>query len=158
MESRDYAANPAELPEGTTHYYINVIDENNFMRSYPSVGKKPYSKTAIAAGAAKSSSKQSKTPVKQSKSFAVLLEKDANRDGQVTKAEYVGFFTSKFDQKDTNQDGLLTPDEHTHKSFKGADHDANGQLTREEFATIYERQFDNAYDKNGDGVVTSDEM
>lgn len=27
----------AELPEGTTHYYINLIDENNFLESYPEV-------------------------------------------------------------------------------------------------------------------------
>jgi len=25
------------LPEGTTHYFINLIDENNFLRSYPKV-------------------------------------------------------------------------------------------------------------------------
>lgn len=29
----------AELPEGTTHYYINLIDENNFLVSYPKVKK-----------------------------------------------------------------------------------------------------------------------
>ena len=27
----------AQLPRGTTHYYLNVIDENNFLRSYPEV-------------------------------------------------------------------------------------------------------------------------
>ena len=27
----------AELPQGTTHYFINLIDENNFLRSYPEV-------------------------------------------------------------------------------------------------------------------------
>jgi hypothetical protein len=27
----------AQLPKGTTHYYLNVIDENNFLRSYPEV-------------------------------------------------------------------------------------------------------------------------
>ncbi|VGO18318.1 sulfatase-like hydrolase/transferase [Pontiella sulfatireligans] len=148
----------AELPEGTTHYYINVIDENNFMRSYPEVGKKPYSKTAILAGDSKPATQKPKKPAKNAKSSAVLLEKDANKDGQVTKAEYVDFFAAGFERKDKNKDGLLTPDEHTHASFKGADRDANGQLTREEFATIYERQFDNAFDKNGDGVVTADEM
>jgi len=25
----------AELPEGTTHYLFNLIDENNFLLSYP---------------------------------------------------------------------------------------------------------------------------
>ena len=27
----------AELPEGTTHYFLNLIDENQFLRSYPEV-------------------------------------------------------------------------------------------------------------------------
>jgi hypothetical protein len=42
----------AKLPEGTTHYLINLIDENNFLRSYPEVTRikdgKYYSKQAIA--------------------------------------------------------------------------------------------------------------
>lgn len=28
----------ARLPKGTTHYFINLIDENNFLRSYPEAG------------------------------------------------------------------------------------------------------------------------
>ena len=40
------------LPKGTTHYYINLIDENNFLRSYPEVElEKPnskYSESALA--------------------------------------------------------------------------------------------------------------
>ncbi|MBT7730018.1 MAG: N-acetylgalactosamine-6-sulfatase, partial [Planctomycetaceae bacterium] len=27
----------AKIPEGTTHFYLNVIDENQFLRSYPEV-------------------------------------------------------------------------------------------------------------------------
>ena len=42
----------AKLPEGTTHYLINLIDENNFLRSYPEVTRikdgKHYSKQALA--------------------------------------------------------------------------------------------------------------
>ena len=153
----------ADLPEGTTHYYINVIDENNFMRSYPEVGGKPYSKTAIQVGGQEPAAQQSKKRVKASKpssgtSFAALLEKDADKDGTVTQAEYVAFFAASFERKDKDKDGLLTQDEHTHASFKGADEDANGQLTREEFSTISQRQFDKLYDKNKDGVVTADEM
>lgn len=29
----------AELPTGTTHYYLNLIDENNFLVSYPEITK-----------------------------------------------------------------------------------------------------------------------
>ena len=30
----------ARLPKGTTHYYLNLIDENNFLRCYPEVNSK----------------------------------------------------------------------------------------------------------------------
>ena len=42
----------AELPKGTTHYLINLIDENNFLRSYPEVGKRKgtYSAGALSCG------------------------------------------------------------------------------------------------------------
>ena len=47
----------AELPEGTTHYIINLIDENDFLVSYPDVPggnhfnktKEKFAKYAIAA-------------------------------------------------------------------------------------------------------------
>ena len=40
-----------QLPKGTTHYFLNLIDENNFLRSYPQVDKKkmPFSKSALQA-------------------------------------------------------------------------------------------------------------
>ena len=44
----------AQLPAGTTHYFINLIDENNFLKSYPEVkdmrgknAKNPYSTDAL---------------------------------------------------------------------------------------------------------------
>ena len=48
-----------ELPEGTTHYVINLIDENNFLVSYPEMvdmltinkEKKKYSEDALSAKA-----------------------------------------------------------------------------------------------------------
>ncbi|MCM2371264.1 sulfatase-like hydrolase/transferase [Aporhodopirellula aestuarii] len=152
----------AELPEGTTHYVINLIDKNNFLVSYPEMAdemgsrKEKYSERALSATGGLS------TPVPTQKSPAALPEKlmpaDVNKDGKVTKAEFVDYFSAGFERKDKNKDGLLTPDEHTHASFQGADRDENGQLTRAEFASIFERQFDNTYDKNKDGVATADEM
>lgn len=41
----------ANLPDGTTHYLINLIDENNFLVSYPEVDTKPgqkYSSLALS--------------------------------------------------------------------------------------------------------------
>ncbi|MGJ8672681.1 sulfatase [Rubritalea sp.] len=44
----------AELPAGTTHYFINLVDENNFLVSYPELTaemkhskKNPFSKSAL---------------------------------------------------------------------------------------------------------------
>jgi broad specificity phosphatase PhoE len=83
---------------------------------------------------------------------------DTNGDGQVTKAEYVARHASGFGRKDRNNDGALSPEEHGHSSFAAADQNQDNQLTPEEFAAIYEDQFDHSYDKNGDGIVTVDEM
>ena len=49
----------AELPEGTTHYIVNLIDENNFLVSYPDVPggnhfkktKEKFAKYAVAVNA-----------------------------------------------------------------------------------------------------------
>jgi Ca2+-binding EF-hand superfamily protein len=76
----------------------------------------------------------------------------------VTKAEYVARHASGFGRKDRNNDGALSPEEHGHSSFAAADQNQDNQLTPEEFAAIYEDQFDHSYDKNGDGIVTVDEM
>jgi hypothetical protein len=46
-----------QLPEGTTHYFLNLIDRNNFLVSYPQCpdyatlnqSKDPFSKFAISA-------------------------------------------------------------------------------------------------------------
>jgi uncharacterized sulfatase len=47
----------ATLPEGTTHYVINLIDENNFLVSYPDMHK-PTSKKPASAKALRSFVKQ----------------------------------------------------------------------------------------------------
>ncbi|WP_442506816.1 sulfatase [Novipirellula sp. SH528] len=39
----------AELPDGTTHYFINLIDENNFLVSYPEVQSTKKQKFSAAA-------------------------------------------------------------------------------------------------------------
>ncbi|VGO18335.1 histidine phosphatase family protein [Pontiella sulfatireligans] len=83
---------------------------------------------------------------------------DADNDGRVTQAEYVAEKVTGFERKDKNNDGVLSPDEHTHKSFKGADLDHNGQLTREEFSAIFKKRFDNKYDKNKVGFIAVEEI
>ncbi|TWU34600.1 Arylsulfatase [Novipirellula aureliae] len=47
---KDSTTASVELPAGTTHYYLNLVDENNFLVSYPEVGQNgAYSNQAIPA-------------------------------------------------------------------------------------------------------------
>ncbi|MDF1825096.1 MAG: sulfatase [Verrucomicrobiales bacterium] len=48
---RNHSEVTAELPEGTTHYFVNLTDENNFLVSFPRVekGKSGFSGSAIEA-------------------------------------------------------------------------------------------------------------
>jgi uncharacterized sulfatase len=55
----------AELPQGTTHYIINLIDENNFLVSYPDIpGRNHFNKTkeTFAKYAIKSLTYRDKSP------------------------------------------------------------------------------------------------
>ncbi|TWU47639.1 Arylsulfatase [Rubripirellula tenax] len=143
-----------DLPGGTTHYLLNLIDENNFLRSYPEAGKAKGGFANQAISVADDNGEPKKKPnAKQATSF---VEKDANKDQQITHAEYIGHFAEGFAKKDKNGDDVLTPDEHSHASFAGADQDKNGKLTREEFHSIFDRQFRNI-DKDGDGAITAGE-
>lgn len=83
---------------------------------------------------------------------------DTNGDGKVTKAEYVARHAAGFGRKDKNKDGVLSSDEHAHSSFEGADLNKDNQLSSEEYVHIFEKQFDNSFDKNGDGIATVDEV
>lgn len=109
-----------ELPEGTTHYFINLIDEHQFLRSYPEVAdivtvqrtKEPYSKAAI----------QNKIAVKRVVEERTVREKafsrwDTDRNDQLSFEEYSTGQQNKEDLErrfkyfDTNDDGKLTHDE-----------------------------------------------
>lgn len=147
----------AELPKDTSHFLVNLIDENNFLRSYPEVGRKgnPSADALPASGdAAASSGAPAATPAKRR---AASGEKDANKDGKVSSAEYIAHFMAGFDRKDKNKDGVLGPTEHAHPSFVRADQNKNGQLTREEFQSIFERQF-SSLDKDKSGFLSADEL
>ncbi|MCM2369802.1 sulfatase-like hydrolase/transferase [Aporhodopirellula aestuarii] len=158
----------AELPQGTTHYIINLIDENDFLVSYPAIrqGKGGFASQAfsVQGGAPEvSGAMRSRTnePAK-SKSAAgdpseSFVQKDADKDGRITQDEYVNHFIGGFDRKDKNADGVLTSDEHAHPSFATADQDKNGELTREEFTSIFTRQFGNL-DRDGSGFLTVEEL
>lgn len=163
----------AQLPEGTTHYVFNVIDENNFLRSYPEVvdqvtknkTKANYSENALSASETMAVPASASASLTHRASAQVSAEKakhfarlDKDKNGRITKEEYVGVYLAGFDRKDKNNDGLLTADEFPHPtSLRIGDTDGDGKLTREEFPAIFERQFQGK-DKNKDGVVTTDEL
>ena len=79
---------------------------------------------------------------------------DANKDGQVSREEYVAAFAEGFERKDKDKDEVLTPTEHRHAgSFKYGDVDHNGKLTRDEYLNFFGQQFDRIHDTNKDGVL-----
>ncbi len=55
-----------ELPAGTTHYYLNLIDENQFLRSYPEVSGNKKSKT-FSDAALSTQSENAASPMPASK-------------------------------------------------------------------------------------------
>lgn len=151
----------AQLPEGTTHYFINLVDENNFLVSYPPATRKgkSYALSALKSEQGGSAVKPDRTkpaPAVSNSKSAKFIQTDTDNDGKITREEYVAPAVANFDRKDKNKDGLLSETEHTHPSFKRADADTNGVLTRAEFRTIFERQF-RLVDKNGDGALTPGE-
>ncbi|MDF7824630.1 sulfatase-like hydrolase/transferase [Pontiellaceae bacterium B12227] len=161
----------AVLPEGTTHYVINLIDENNFLVSYPEMvdmitaakQKRLYSIQALPADGSRVQSTRkaaSKPPVSKPADASQKFKTwDANGDGQVTRQEHLDYYVPRYDACDKNRDGVLTPEEFPYPaSFRIGDVDSDEKLTREEFPAIYEQQFNRSHDKNKDGVLTPDEV
>ena len=110
-----------EIPEDATHYYINVIDKNGFLRSYPEVSKKNGSFAAAAisvttgkVGGTTAEKKSPKPKVDRNRAF---LRLDANSDGVMTRPEYKNGMKpspdldTRFDRFDKNSDGSLTREE-----------------------------------------------
>jgi arylsulfatase A-like enzyme len=154
----------AELPEGTTHFVLNLIDENNFLISYPQMideraaRTEKYSQRALPTNAPvpePASAPASKTAARASSMFIRL---DQNGDGQVTLEEYLETFVPSAESKDADGNGLLTPEEFPYPgSFRLGDTDQSGTLTMDEVRLMYEKQF-NGRDVNKDGIMTADEM
>lgn len=110
----------AELPKGTTHYYLNLIDENQFLRSYPEVIKKGNfyfeSALAVAAGA------KNETPKKPGKGDrnVPFNRWDTNKDDILTLEEYL-----------TGQTG-----ENLEQRYQHFDKNGDGKVTREEYVVL----------------------
>ncbi len=117
----------AELPEGTTHYYLNLIDENQFLRSYPEVVGNKKNKS-FADTALSTRQKSSATPTPTSKKVG---EKKGKLDRNIP-----------FNRWDTNKDEHLSLEEYKsglagrpdlEERFKRFDKNSNGKVSRQEF-------------------------
>ncbi|MDF7824635.1 sulfatase-like hydrolase/transferase [Pontiellaceae bacterium B12227] len=108
---------------------------------------------------AQKKAKAPKATPKATKAQGSMFERlDADGNQKVTKEEYLALFVPMFPHKDTDGDGLLTPEEFPYAgSFKAGDTDNDGKLTPAEFESMYGEQF-HSRDANGDGVVSPDEM
>ncbi|MDF1737943.1 MAG: sulfatase-like hydrolase/transferase [Verrucomicrobiales bacterium] len=109
-----------QLPEGTTHYYLNLIDENRFLRSYPEV-------------------------VKKGKSFiGSALSVDGGKAPEAAKKVAKGDRNVPFDRWDTNKDDILTLEEYLtgqsgenlEQRFNRFDKNGDGKVTREEYVVL----------------------
>ena len=100
----------------------------------------------------------------------IFSEKDANRDGKLTKAE-AQMPDKRFEKLDTNGDGAITKAEwdaakaqksqkhgkFAQRMFQRLDTNGDGKVSRAEAQTAADEMFRKA-DANGDGVVTKEEM
>lgn len=89
---------------------------------------------------------------------------DTNKDGAVSKQEYLDSYAKKFDAMDKNKDGKITADEMPTKNkgkpnilFNEMDVNKDGTVTKQEYLDYYSKKFD-AADKNKDGKLTTDEL
>jgi len=88
---------------------------------------------------------------------------DKNKDGKISKQEYMDAAAGDFVKLDKNKDGLLTKDElkvidtiAMEKFLKEADVNKDGKISRKEFTRYAEKRF-KFLDKNNDGFIDQKE-
>lgn len=83
---------------------------------------------------------------------------DADRDGLLTRKEYLAFWKDYFDSRDADNDELLSNTEHAHAdSFDSFDTDNDGKIARDEDAHVREKDF-KGLDRDRDGSLTQAEF
>jgi EF hand len=104
---------------------------------------------------------------------AAFSPMDENKDGVVTKDEFVKYRSEEFKRLDTNKDGTIskveymTPPRGGHMSetaqiaremkFKQINTSGSGSISKAEWDTETDALF-TRYDRNGDGKLTADEL
>ena len=81
---------------------------------------------------------------------------DADKDGNITKAEIDAMSAERFKALDKNGDGAITADEAPRLFAPRPDANGDGKVTAEELAAFQGARILKA-DANGDGVVTKEE-
>jgi hypothetical protein len=128
---------PPEDQNGTAVYrtsQVNLLNSKAFTQL--AVKSKPATTPAKKPDTKKTSTKEKKQttnkPTAATRSTMdprKFLKMDANKDGQVSREEYVAAFAAGFERKDKDKDGVLTPTEHRHTgSFKYGDVDKHVSL------------------------------
>lgn len=119
-------------------------------------------------GTQQNTTQQSATGGNRTDRFAqgMLKRVDTDHDGKISKAEFDTESANVFKRMDKNSDGKLAGDEmHGHRRgqfgphffFASMDQNHDGQVTQAEFTAAGEAMF-KKLDKNGDGVISKDEM
>ncbi len=106
----------ALLPSGTTHFFLNLIDENQFLRSYPEVDKrgKSFASSAIAVAESQEKILKKRSPKKKPDLNIPFNRFDTNKDEHLSLEEYkIGQaggpnLEQRFKNFDKNQDGKVS--------------------------------------------------
>jgi arylsulfatase A-like enzyme len=106
----------AELPDGTTHYFLNLVDENQFLRSYPEVNPENRSFAGSALSVNGKPLAQSVKPLKGDRNVP-FNRWDTNQDDLLSLEEYLtgqtgGNLEKRFQNFDKNDDGIVTRKEY----------------------------------------------
>jgi arylsulfatase A-like enzyme len=105
-----------QLPKGTTHYFLNLIDENNFLRSHPEPVIRGKSFTASALSTGKNSKPVTPKPgANKQRDWNIPFNRfDTNKDNHLSQEEYAAGqaggpdLEQRFKNFDKNKDGKVS--------------------------------------------------